>query len=53
MSVAQILAAMPHRPIQHASDASGTLVTVDGELDAANADQLASYVSAMSAAPSE
>lgn len=30
---------------------TGTLITVDGELDAANADQLAAYVNRASTAP--
>ena len=44
MSVAQSWQQCRTAQFSMQCDASGTLVTVDGELDAANADQLASYV---------
>ncbi len=44
MSVAQSWQQCRTAQISMQRDASGTLIAVDGELDAANADELASYV---------
>ncbi len=40
----RILATTPHGPVHRTLGPSGTVITVDGELDAANSDQLAAYV---------